>query len=99
MKKMMTAAALAGAMGLPMAATTQAQPLVAAGNLVNVQIVDAVDVDVVLRDINVAVAAAVNIAANVCGIAVGVIAEKVEAGDFSCTGTTGGQDVIVKLTR
>ena len=91
MKKMFGAAVLAGAMAIPMATTTSAQPpVIGAGNLVNVQvgsieIIDDVVVRNVLNDLTVSVGVAANIAANVCGVAVGVLAQDLARGsDFSC---------------
>ena len=100
MKKIFGAAVLAGAMAIPMAATTEAQPI-AVGNLVNIQIVRLVD-DITIRDINVGVAAAANIVANVCD-AVDVAAlggVLTQGGTYSCTGTTGNADAVgVTVTR
>ena len=57
-------------------ASAQQPPVVIGGGVVNVQIIDVIDdVEVVVQDINVNVNAAVRIAANLCGLAVGVIAE------------------------
>jgi hypothetical protein len=84
---MMRAALFAGALAVPMSAATSAQPAFVGAGLVNVQVgtIDVIDnVTVVLRDINVNVAAAVQIAANVCGVAVGVIAQDVADGSAAC---------------
>ena len=73
---------------IPTAASMSAQggPIVIGnGGLVNVTIVDVID-DITIRDINVNVAAAVNIAANVCNVAVGVIADDLlEDGQYTCS--------------
>ena len=100
MKKFFGAAALAGALAMPMAATTEAQP-VAVGNVVNIQIVRLID-DITIRDINVGVAAAANIVANVCDAvdvaALGAVIAN--GGTFTCTGTTGNADAVgVTVTR
>ena len=91
MKRMITAAALAGVLALPMAATTAAQrPVVGAGNLVNVQvgeieILNGLEVRNVLNNLTVSVGVAANIAANVCGVAVGVLASDLaRGGEFAC---------------
>lgn len=91
--KMMTrAVALAGALAIPMAATTSAQApvLIGGGGLVNVQvgtieIIDDVVVRNVLNDLTVSVGVAANIAANVCGVSVGVLSADLARGaDFAC---------------
>jgi hypothetical protein len=92
MKRMMAAAALAGALAIPMATSTAAQGpiLVGPGGLVNVQIgsidiIDDVEVRNVLNDLTVSVGVAANIAANVCGVNVGVLASDLARGaDFAC---------------
>lgn len=91
LKKMATAAALAGALAIPMATTTSAQrPINVGGGLVNVQvgtieIIDDVVVRNVLNDLTVSVGVAANIAANVCGVSVGVLASDLARGaDFAC---------------
>ena len=67
----------------PMATATSAQGPIITGGLVNVTITDLID-DIVIRDINVNVNAAVQIAANVCNVAVGVIAQDLLDGDATC---------------
>jgi hypothetical protein len=91
------AALFAAALSIPMAATVSAQPpVVIGGGLVNVQIIDVIDdVEVVVRDINVNVSAAVQIAANLCGIAVGVIAEDLQDGTVRCDAVTGPAEFVV----
>lgn len=89
MSKMMQAVAVAGALAVPMAATSSAQ-IVIGGGLVNVQvgsieIIDDVEVRDVLNDLTVSVGVAANIAANVCGVTVGVVAQELARnGDFAC---------------
>ena len=90
---------VAGALSVALASTastTSAQqpPIVIGGGLVNVQIIDVID-DVVIRDINVNVNAAVRIAANVCGVAVGVIAEDLQDGNAQCDVANGPGDIVV----
>ena len=80
------AALCAGALALPLAGTTSAQgPVVIVnGGLVNLTITDLIE-NIVIQDINVNVNAAVQIAANVCNVAVGVIAEDVlDGGGATC---------------
>jgi len=100
MNKMMIvrAAALAGALAIPMAADAQ-KPIVIGGGLVNVVVTDVIDdVTVTVQDINVNAGVAVNIAANICGVAVGVIAEDFADGNAFCE-AVGGGDQTVTLTR
>lgn len=89
--RMMQAVVLAGAMTVPMAATSAAQsPIVIGGGLVNVQvgsieIIDDVEVRDVLNDLTVTIGVAANIAANVCGVNVGVVSSDLARGaDFAC---------------
>lgn len=77
-----------------------APPVFAGGNLVNVQVTDVLNgLTVTVQDINVTVAAAANIIAQICGtqIPVAVLATQVVAtdGEFACDATTGTQDVLV----
>ena len=70
------------------------------GGLVNVALFDVVeDVDIVIRDINVGVAVAADIAANVCGVTVpvAVLASQVlgGGGEFRCTSDTGDTGVLI----
>ena len=98
-KKTLATLAAAGALTVAggVAPAAAAPPVIAAGNLVNVQIVDALDVEV--SDVNVTVAAAANIIAQVCGtqIPVAVLATQVVAtdGEFSCDALVGDNEVIV----
>src|SRR5687767_8762262 len=86
------AAVLAGAMALGTAGVASAQrPVVGAGNLVNVQVgtievlEGGIEVRDVLNDLTVSVGVAAAIAANVCGVNVGVLsAELARGADFAC---------------
>ena len=98
----MKAAILAGAIAMTTAATTSAQrPIVGAGNLVNVQvgsiqIIDDVEVRNVLNDLTVSVGVAAAIAANVCGVNVGVLSADLARGaDFACETA----DQFVEITQ
>ncbi len=73
-------------------APASAQPIVT-GGLVNVVIVDAVDV--VLMDVNLAVGAALGLAANVCDVNVNVLAVQLRDGGATCTNEVTGQRVII----
>jgi hypothetical protein len=99
--KMMQAAVLAGALAVPMAGTTSAQgPIVVGGGLVNVQIGEieilegGIEVRNVLNDLTLRVGLALNIAANVCGVAVGVLAADL-AEDGTAVCETGDQFVVL----
>lgn len=96
-KKIFGAAVLAGAMAVPMAVEAQ-RPIVIGGGLVNVVVTDVIDdVTVTVQDINVNAGVAVNLAANICGVAVGIIAEDLADGSAYCEAATGDQTVT--LTR
>lgn len=88
---MVRAAVFAGALAVPMAATTSAQPaVIGGGGLVNVQIgsiriIDDVEVRNVLNNLTVSIGVAANIAANVCGVTVGVLARDLaRGGEVAC---------------
>ena len=92
------AAMFAAALSIPLAVTASAQqpPVVIGGGLVYVQIVDVIDdIEVTVQDINVSVNAAVQIAASLCGIAVGVIAEDLQDGNVRCEAVTGPAEFVV----
>ena len=98
---MIRAALCAGALSVPLASTAAAQrPVVIGGGLVNVQIVDVIDdIDVNVQDINVTVGAAVQVAANVCGVAVGVIASDLQDGNATCDTLVDGTGQVVTINR
>ena len=95
------AALCAGGLSIGLAAVTEAQPpVVIGGGLVNVQIVDVIDdVTVNVEDINVTVGVAANIAANICGVAVGVIAQDLQDGTATCDNLIDGTGQIVTINR
>lgn len=102
MSRMIRAAVCACAIAVPMAATSSAQsPVVIGGGLVNVQIgtieiIDDVEVRNVLNDLTVSIGVAANIAADVCGIAVGVLAQDLARGsDVDCE----SGDQFVSITQ
>lgn len=97
--KFVRAAALAGAMAIPMATTASAQPaVVIGGGLVNVQITDVIDdVTVVVQDIDVALGVALQIAANVCDVNVNVLAVQLREGGATCEAPT--SDQVVTITQ
>ena len=96
------AAVLAATVALGTATAASAQrPIVGAGNLVNVQIgsiqvIDDVEVRNVLNDLTVSVGVAANIAANICGVNVGVLSTDLARGaDFACETA----DQFVEITQ
>lgn len=98
---MLRAAVCAGALALPMAATTSAQPqVVVGGGLVNVQVTDVID-DVVVHveDVQVALGVGLQLAANVCDVAVNVLAEQLRNGGASCSSVVDGTGSNVTITR
>ena len=101
-KMMWRAAVIAGALSVSMAASTSAQgPIViGGGGLVNVQVAQVIDdVEVNVSDINVTVNAAVRLAAGICGVAVGVIAEDLQDGSATCDSLVDGTGEIVTINR
>jgi uncharacterized protein involved in high-affinity Fe2+ transport len=75
------------------AAPASAQPIVT-GGLVNVTVVDVADVT--LQDVNVAVGAALGIAANVCNVNVAVLAVQLSDQDrATCTNAIDGTRVTI----
>ena len=99
LRRTIATAAVIGALATAsagMAAPAQAQPVIT-GGLVNVTIVDVIDdVTVTVRDINVALAAAVNIGANVCGVNAAVLAANfIQNGEATCTNEQTGQTVTI----
>ncbi len=85
-------AALATAATLGSTAAAQAQPPIAVGNLVNVQITN------VANNNQVAIQIPINAAANICvgSVTVAVIAEVLEGGNpFECTARSGRQELVI----
>ena len=78
----LAAGALAGALALVPATPASAQPIIT-GGLVNV-VVGNVNI---VRDVRLGVA--LNVAANVCGVGVNVLASQIGHGPVSCDTTTG----------
>jgi hypothetical protein len=53
------------------------------------------DVTVVVQDVNVGVGAALNFAANVCGVSVNVLARQLESGQASCENATSDVAAVI----
>jgi hypothetical protein len=73
-------------------APAQADPPIAVGNLVNVQVTN------VLNDNEVAIQIPINAAANICvgSVTVAIIAEVIEGGNpFECTSRSGKQELVI----
>ena len=101
--KRFKAVALAAALAIPMAAVpaNAQRPVVIGGGLVNVQIgsIDLLTGDIdIIDDVTVGIGVAAQIAANVCGVAVGVIAQDLAQGSpVNCTNDIG--DAFVDITQ
>lgn len=91
----LTSAAALSITGVAMATPAQAAPVVT-GGVVNVTVTDVIDdVTVVVQDINVAVGAALGIAANVCDVNVNLLAVQLRNGGAVCTSEASGQTVTI----
>jgi hypothetical protein len=101
MKNLIRAAVFAGALAIPMAATTSAQGPVITGGLVNVTVVDLLDTGdiITVQDVNVSVGAALALAANVCGVGVNVLATQLGSGIATCDATIEGGQRVVTIQR
>jgi hypothetical protein len=91
----LTSAAALSVTGVAMATPAQAAPVIT-GGLVNVTVTEVIDdITVVVQDVNVAVGAALGIAANVCDVNVNVLAEQLRSGGATCTSDASGQTVTI----
>jgi hypothetical protein len=104
LKSRVAGAAVAGGLALGglggLAPGADARPLIA-GGLVNVQvsevqIIDDVEVDVVVQDVNLAVNAALALAANVCDTTIAVIAQDLRDGRATCENEDTGDSVVLR---
>jgi hypothetical protein len=94
MKKWIAAIGLSAVLAAA-APQAEAQPVIT-GGLVNITVVDLLNNNTVLSQDNISVGAALNIAANVCGVAVNVLATQLASGGpVSCRNTTNA----VTITR
>lgn len=102
----MGVASLALAAGATVATTAPAQaaPLFT-GGLVNVNVsdLDVLNDSYVLNDVlsqnNVSVGAALNIAAEICGVGVNVLAQQLRTDEVTCSTETGDQVVDIVATQ
>lgn len=70
------------------------------GGLVNVQVVDVIDdFTINVEDINVALGVGLQLAANVCDVAVNVLAEQFRGGGAECDSVVDGTGSYVTITR
>ena len=93
-KRALAALATGGTLALAPAVPAMAQGPVVTGGLVNVTVTDVANN--VLSDDNIGVGAALNVAANVCGVGVNVLATQLgTSGPISCTTPTTGQSVDI----
>jgi hypothetical protein len=74
-----------------LAAPAAAQPIIT-GGLVNITIVDSLNNLITVQDVNLGVA--LNLAANVCGVNVNVLAVQLQDGTATCT--TGPQTATIR---
>ncbi len=81
MRRILALISVAAMMLALTAMPAMAQPLFT-GGLVNINVTD------VLTDNDVAVQVPIGVAANVCGVSVGVLAELAEQGPVDCTSST-----------
>ncbi len=72
-------------------APAQASPVVT-GGLVNITVVDVLN----NLDVNVGIAAALGLAANVCDVNVGVLARQLHTGSATCTNTVTGTTATIR---
>ena len=93
-KRALAALATGGTLALAPAVPAMAQGPVVTGGLVNVTVTDVAN-DVLSND-NIGVGAALNVAANVCGVGVNVLASQIgQGGPIDCTNPTSGQTVTI----
>jgi len=87
-KRLVATAVAGGTLALAPAVPALAQGPVVTGGLVNVTVAD--------NTVQVPVGVALNVAANVCGVGVNVLATQLgTSGPISCTNDTSGQSVTI----
>jgi hypothetical protein len=90
MRKLVATLFLTGALAVGATApAASAQPVIT-GGLVNITVVDVLNNNTVTLDRTVNVALALGIAANVCDVTVGVLAQQLNAGSATCQNTLDG---------
>jgi hypothetical protein len=100
-KRALAALATSGTLALAPAVPAMAQGPVVTGGLVNVTVTNLLNNDTILSQNNVGVGVAAQVAANVCGVSVGVLASAIGQGaPVDCTNPTGDTGVtITRLTQ
>jgi hypothetical protein len=83
---------------LGIAAPAHASPVVT-GGLVNITVVDLLDTGNILSNNNVALGAALGLAANICDVNVNVLAVQLRNGGATCTSTASGQQVTISQAQ
>jgi hypothetical protein len=97
MTKWIAGLGLSAALAFAAPATADAQPVVT-GGLVNVTVTDALNN--VLSSNDVGIAAALSVAANICGVAVNVLAADLQQdGKATCTNATGQTVTLTQRRR
>jgi hypothetical protein len=95
-KRALASLAVGGAMAAVPAAPALAQGPLVTGGLVNVTVTNLLNNDTILNRNNVGIGVAAQVAANVCGVSVGVIARAVGQGaPVNCTNPTGDTGVTI----
>jgi len=95
-KRALASLAVGGAMAAIPAAPALAQGPVVTGGLVNVTVTNLLNNDTILNRNNVGIGVAAQVAANVCGVSVGVIASAVgQNAPVNCTNPTGDTGVTI----
>jgi hypothetical protein len=95
MRKVIATLFLTGAFAVgAVAPTASAQPVIT-GGLVNITVVDVLNNNTVTLDRTVNVALALGIAANVCDVTVGVLAQQLNTGSPTCTNTLDGMTATI----
>jgi hypothetical protein len=95
MRKFFATLFLTGAFAVgAVAPVASAQPVIT-GGLVNITVVDVLNNNQVTLDRTVNVALALGIAANVCDVTVGVLAQQLNTGSATCTNTLNGMTATI----
>jgi hypothetical protein len=92
-RRAMATAGAAGVLAVAPAVPALAQGPVVTGGLVNVTVTDLLNNNTVT--VQVPLGVALNLAANVCGVTVNVLASQLGRGPVSCTNTTSSQSVDI----
>ena len=97
MKKLLASLGLGAALAFATPSTSEAQGPVITGGLVNVTITNVANNNEIIKNVNLAVTAALNVAANICGVSVDVLATDFAPDGFAtCTNTVTGRAVTLQ---